>query len=127
MEALRTLIDSLEWEVQHLSVENHKLREENPRTSDQIDGEAELERTRTEAAELADRVKVLERQLVERTSAAEDAESRAEQAETQAAEMEENSEEGTTVTEMNRLRATIGRYDWKDSTAVIRMETSLGC
>ena len=54
MEALRTRIDGLEWEVQQLMTENRKLREEHPGTSELIDREAELETTKSDVAELTD-------------------------------------------------------------------------
>ena len=113
MEALRTRIDGLEWEVQRLTTENRKLREDNPGTSELVDREAELEKTRSDAAELTDRVLALERQLAENTNAKEDAESRAGRAETRAAELESLVEtrretQATAASEeVEELRATI--------------------
>ena len=49
-------------------------KEDHPGTSDLIDREAELEKTKCDVAELTDRVQA-EQQLAEKTSAAEDAES----------------------------------------------------
>ena len=78
MEALRTKIDSLQWEVHWLTAENHKLREDKQGASEQINREAELKRTEINVAELTDHVRVLEQRLAERTNAAEGAELRAE-------------------------------------------------
>ena len=56
MEALRTRIDGLQWEVQRLTTENRKLREEHPGTSELLDRKAELETTKSDVAKLTDRV-----------------------------------------------------------------------
>lgn len=114
MEALRTKIDGLQWEVHWLGAENRKLREDNPGASERIDREAELEKTKYDVAELTNHVKVLERQLAERTSTVEDAELRAERAEARAAELEKLTEiadrsvAGTmSEEETTRLRAAV--------------------
>ena len=114
MEALRTKIDGLQWEVHRLGAENRKLREDNPGASERIDREAELEKTKYDVAELTNHVKVLERQLAEGTSTVEDAESRAERAEARAAELEKLTEiadrsvAGTmSEEETTRLRAAV--------------------
>ena len=57
MEALRTRVDSLEWKIHQLETENLRLREVNPKASKSLD---QLERAKSEAAELADRVQGLE-------------------------------------------------------------------
>jgi chromosome segregation ATPase len=88
MEALRIKIDNLEREVERLTVENRKLREDDPGASERLDREAELQRTKNDVAEVTNRMEVLEQQLAERTSAAEDAEVRAGQAEARIAEVQ---------------------------------------
>ena len=85
MEALRIKIDNLEREVERVTVENRKLREDDPGASERLDREAELQ---SDVAELTNRMEVLQQQLAERISAAEDAEVRAGQAEARAAEMQ---------------------------------------
>ena len=82
MEALRTKIDGLQWEVQRLSTENRRLKEDHSGLSDLIDREEELESTKGDVAELTGPVQTLEQQLAEKKCAAENAESRAERAET---------------------------------------------
>ena len=85
MEALRIKIDNVEREVERVTVENRKLREDDPGASERLDREAELQ---SDVAELTNRMEVLQQQLAERISAAEDAEVRAGQAEARAAEMQ---------------------------------------
>ena len=46
MEALRTLNDNLQWEVNRLGAENQKLRSENPDLSARVDLETSSERRR---------------------------------------------------------------------------------
>ena len=60
MEALRTKVDGLQWELHRLEAENLRLREANPEASESLD---QLDRTKSEAAELADGVQELERKL----------------------------------------------------------------
>ena len=99
MEALRSKIDSLQ---------SAELREEKPGASEQIDREAELERTEINVAELTDHVRVLEQQLAERTNAAEGAELRAERAETRVVERTEGSEvQAMSEEEAAELRAAV--------------------
>ena len=81
MEALRIKIDNVEREVERVTVENRKLREDDPGASERLDREAELQ---SDVAELTNSMEVLEQQLAERKSAAEDAEVRAGQAEASA-------------------------------------------
>ena len=64
MEALRTKVDGLQWELHRLEAENLRLREANPEASESLD---QLDRTKSEAAELADGVQELERKLEEST------------------------------------------------------------
>ena len=51
MEALRTRVDSLQWEIHRLGVENRHLREENPEVSGTLE---QLEGAKREVAELTD-------------------------------------------------------------------------
>ena len=46
MEALRTQNDSLQWEVNCLDAENHKLRSANLDAGQRVDLEAKLEQTK---------------------------------------------------------------------------------
>ena len=85
MEALRTRVDSLQWEIHRLGVENRHLREENPEVSRTLQ---QLEGAKREVAELTDRKSELERRLTETARAAEDAAERAQRAETRAEELE---------------------------------------
>ena len=88
MEALRTQVDSLSWEIQRLEVENRKLRERNPVASEQIDLEAEYERAKRDVDELTSRLQSLESQLADRAGAAEVAARRALEAEERAADFQ---------------------------------------
>ena len=65
MEALRLKIDNLEREVERLTVEDSKLREDYPGASERLDREAELQKTKNDVAELTNRMEVLEQQLAE--------------------------------------------------------------
>jgi len=62
VEALRTRLDTLQWEANRLEAENRRLREEHPEESRAVTLEAELERSKNEAAELRDRISELEQQ-----------------------------------------------------------------
>ena len=84
MEALRTKIDNLQWEVNRLDAENRRLRDENADGSARVDLEAELEQSKVEVARMAERVKTCERQLEESARAAAETEQRATLAEGQA-------------------------------------------
>ena len=75
-------MDSLQWEIHRLEVENRHLREENPEVSGTLE---QLEGAKREVAELTDRTSELERRLAR---AAEDAAERAQRAETRAEELE---------------------------------------
>ena len=84
MEALRTQVDSLNWEVQRLDVENRKLRERDPAAEERVDREAELESAKADLVEMATRIKTLEQQLSEHTEAVAEAGRRAAAAELRA-------------------------------------------
>ena len=58
MEVLRTQIDTLEWELNHLRAENWRLKEENPEVSCVGTLEAKLERSKGDVARLTERVSV---------------------------------------------------------------------
>ena len=60
MEALRTQVDSLNWEVQRLDVENRKLRERDPAAEERVDREVELESAKADLMEMATRIKTLD-------------------------------------------------------------------
>ena len=60
MEALRTQLDGLQWEVNRLDAENRKLRGEDAEAGARIDLEAELEQSREEVARLAECVRTHE-------------------------------------------------------------------
>ena len=55
VEALRTRLDTLQWEANRLEAENRRLREEHPEESRAVTLEAELEQSKNETAELRDR------------------------------------------------------------------------
>ena len=78
-------MDSLQWEIHRLEVENRHLPEENPEVSGTLE---QLEGAKREVAELTDRTSELERRLTETARAAEDAAERAQRAETRAEELE---------------------------------------
>ena len=86
-------MDSLNWEVQRLDVENRKLREQNPGAGECVDREAELESVRTDVAEMAARVRTLEQQLEDRAGAAAEAERRGTEAEERTAETRQKVDE----------------------------------
>ena len=63
MEALRTRLDTLQWEMNRLEAENRQLREEHPEEERVLTLEAELEQSKNEAGRLMDRVNECEQQL----------------------------------------------------------------
>ena len=99
MEALRTKVDGLQWELHRLEAENLRLREANPEASESLD---QLDRTKSEAAELADGVQELERKLAESTG---DAETRARRAELRVWELESQELEMRRVSEEDLAKA----------------------
>ena len=62
MEALRTQLDNLRWEVNRLDVENRRLRAEDQEASKCVDLEAELEQARGDVAGLTERMTTYEKQ-----------------------------------------------------------------
>ena len=73
MEALRTQLDAFQWELNGLKAENRRLKEETPEASKVVALEDELERTRSEVAELTERVSEREREVVSERARAETA------------------------------------------------------
>ena len=71
-----------------LDVENRRLREANPQTSELIDRESELQKARSDAAEMTERVQANEQGLIEHAGAVEEAEQRAVNAEERTRELE---------------------------------------
>ena len=65
MEALRTKVDSLKWEVHRLDAENHKLRLERPELVEQLDLEQELERAKEDMAGASSQCKVYRQKINE--------------------------------------------------------------
>ena len=121
MEALRTKVDSLEWDLHRLTAENRQLREANTEASERLD---ELERTKNEVTELADRVRELERQF---TSVAEGAGNRAERAETRAAELEERrcEEAATERSEAEAREAELRAMTWRSEEDLLETRREL--
>ena len=102
MEALRTKVDGLQWELHRLEAENLRLREANPEASESLD---QLERKKSEAAELADRVQELERKLEETAESTGDAETRARRAELRVRELESQELEMRRLSEEDLAKA----------------------
>lgn len=65
MEALRTQVDNLQWDVNRLDAENRWLREENPDATRAVDLEAELEQLKADVARLTKRVRAYEQQTTD--------------------------------------------------------------
>ena len=65
-EALKTQIDSLQWEINRLDAENRKLRESNLERSQFIDLESELVLAKEDVTNLTGEVDLQRQQLYER-------------------------------------------------------------
>ena len=65
MEALRTQVDKLQWELNRLEAENRRLKDRNPDAGRVAVLEAELERSKAEVATVTDQVRVCEQQASE--------------------------------------------------------------
>ena len=65
-EALKTQIDSLQWEVNRLDDENQKLREFNPERSQFVELESELSLAKEDITNLNAEVDSQRQQLTER-------------------------------------------------------------
>ena len=101
MEALRTKIDGLQWEVHRLDAENRKLRTEKPELGERVDLAAELDQTKEDVAELMTQWESDKRVIS-------DTEQRTDSAERRAAEFEARARgirrrtDGTTAAECGR-------------------------
>ena len=122
MEALRTQVDSLKWEVQRLEVENRRIREQNPVGSERVDCEAELERAKTDVTEMATRMRTLE-QLADSAGMAREAGRRTTEAEERAVELQERIEE---LSAMHLRDATTAGSGTPNETTVAELEEALG-
>ena len=108
MESLRTKLDNLQWEVNRLDAENRRLRDGDPEASSCVDLEAELQHSKAETAQLAERVRMLEEQLAEARAAAEGEEREDEERTTlgqRLADTQRQLEEATE--ELQRTRVTV--------------------
>ena len=65
-EALKTQIDSLQWEINRLDSENQKLRDVNPEKSQFVDMEEELSLAKEDITNLTAEVNLQRQQLAER-------------------------------------------------------------
>ena len=66
MEALRTKMDSLLWEVNRLDAENKRLRADNSEAGERADLEMELEQSRKDVADLTSRFEACKEELAAR-------------------------------------------------------------
>ena len=66
MEALRTKMDSLQWEVNRLDAENKRLRADNSEAGERADLEMELEQSRKDVADLTSRFEACKEELAAR-------------------------------------------------------------
>ena len=93
MEALRTQLDNLQWEVNRLRAENQRLRDTDVEAGARVDLEAELRASRVEVAELEERVKENEQREAENSHAVAEARETAKTAESRADASREELEE----------------------------------
>ena len=96
MEALRTKVDGLQWEVNRLDAENRKLRDEKPEQGDRLDLAAELERAKGDVAELMKQREGDEREIDNTKRRADAAERRVTELEARVRELEGESERSGT-------------------------------
>ena len=68
MEALRTQLESLQWEVNRLYVKNRELREADEQATRLVDLETELEQSKNEAAMLQERLRERKSTLLAHTT-----------------------------------------------------------
>ena len=71
VEALRTQVDSLQWEVNRLDAENLKLRSQSEEAGARVDLEAELEQSKQNVAGLIEQLRAYKRRAEELESALE--------------------------------------------------------
>ena len=81
MEALRTKLDGLTWNIQRLEAENRRLREENPAVAERLESEAEWESMKANLAGMTERMKALEQQLADSAAVEDEARQRVSEAE----------------------------------------------
>ena len=65
VEALRTQVDSLQWEVNRLDAENLKLRSQSEEAGARVDLEAELEQSKQDVAGLTEQLRAYKRMAEE--------------------------------------------------------------
>ena len=65
MDALRMKVDGLQWEINRLDAENHRLREENPDADERVDLEAKLQQAKSDIVGMSEPVQMYEKQLEE--------------------------------------------------------------
>ena len=87
MEVLRTQLDSLQWEIQRLQVENRRLREDHPDATEHIDQEAEVASAREAEAAMTEQIGRLEEQLADSLASAAESEWQATDAERKVIEL----------------------------------------
>ena len=107
-EALKTQIDSLQWEINRLDAENRKLRESNLERSKFVDLESELALAKKDVANLTDEVNSQRQQLDERDLRLTESERKLTEAESVIEELRENAsqlEEASNEAEHGRSEA----------------------
>ena len=110
MEALRTQLDNLKWEVNRLDAENRRLHDGNPEATARVDLEDELEKSKAELAWMAGQARESEERLDDHVRTATEAERRAMEAESEAGRQEKALSESQTqlqetVEELRRAEA----------------------
>lgn len=68
-EALRTKIDNLQWEVNHLDVKNRRLRADNVDTNPKCDLESDLEQTKQNVVSVTGELEACQRRFEEKWTA----------------------------------------------------------
>lgn len=85
MEALRTKMDGLQWEVNRLDAENQKLRSQDPDGSDRVDLEAEWKQAQDDVGGLTEQLKNCQQRVTHSEREVTEAQERAAEAQQQAA------------------------------------------
>ena len=114
-EALKTQIDSLQWEINRLDAENRKLRESNLERSQFIDLESELALAKEDVTNLIGEVDSQRQQLYERDLRITESERKLMEAESVIEELRENAsqlEEASNEAE-HAFRSRIGINDYE--------------
>ena len=91
MEALRTRVDGLEWEVQRLDAENRKLRAEKPELGECVDLERELKHMKEDIAVWVEQREIDRRKIDDAEHRTKEAETRVEELEARRHELESDS------------------------------------